>query len=296
MKDTVTEFGEIYNIPEKQIRILKLLRNKELTARQISKQADIPIGRLYDYINDLLFDKLIEKTNKKPAIYSFTEPEAKINNFIQHKFNETTSKESLMLSLLQSNPTTVRLLTTREDYISECRRIYNQEDKIFFIERMKTPPFYFYPEDNTDYDRVRRHIRRKRELILGLDTQQNLYKTNYFKNLNSGTKFIGVTNKKTLTEFFKTMKKALGEEKFKIQIKKIIQITKKDNVHCKLVDQEFPYYLVVTKNNVLMCLTSAGNVINLLINDKDVATNFTLFFESLYRDAKPIIPFLEKFL
>jgi len=294
--NVIEELGKNYNFPEKQIRILKALEFRDLTARELSKQTQIPIGRLYEHINNLIKSKLIEKTKKKPALYSFENKDEKIRIFIKNKFKQTIEKESIMLSLLEKSSGEIKLLTTREDYILECRRIYNEENKIFFIERASTPPFYFYPEEYEDYKKVRKFVKKKRELVLGNDSLEKLYKDNYFDNLKKNKKFIGISNKKTLTGFFKTMKKALGPEKFKKQIKKIIRLVNSKNIHCKVVSSEFPYYLVITENGVLICLVSRGKEINLLIRDKEITKKFIIFFESMYRDAEYVAPFLKKFL
>ncbi|MBR9705727.1 hypothetical protein GOV14_01710 [Candidatus Pacearchaeota archaeon] len=292
----IEELGKNYNFPEKQIRILKSLEFRDLTARELSKQTQIPLGRLYEHINNLLRSKLIEKSKKKPAFYSFKNKEEKIKTFIKDQFKETVDKEALMLSLLEKGSGDVKLLTTREDYILECRRIYNEEDKIFSIERASTPPYYFYPEDYADYKKVRKFVKKKRELVLGNDSLEKLYKENYFDNLNKQKKFIGITNKKSLTEFLNTMKKALGPDKFKKQIKKIIRLVNSKTIHCKVVKSEFPYYLLITDNVVLICFVSNGKAINLLIRDKEITKKFKVFFESMYRDAEYVSSFLKKFL
>jgi len=294
--DIVIEFGKIYDLSEKQTRILKALEFEDLTARKLSKQTQIPIGRIYEYINNLFSLGLISKSKKKPAVYSFSNKEDKIQNFIKNKFKETAEKEARVLSILEKSPGEVKLLTAREDYILESRRIYDEEDKFFFIERAETVPFYFYPEDDEDYKRVRKFIKKKRELTLGNDSLEKLYKDNYFCNLKKDKKFISITNLKSINKFFEIMKRALGEEKFKKNVRRIIRLIESKNIHCKIVKEEYPYYLVITKNLVLICFFTSGKVINLLIRDKGVAEQFIVFFENSYRNADYAAKFLKKSL
>ena len=43
MENLIEELGKNYNIPEKQIRILKALDRSDLTARKLSKETGIPL-------------------------------------------------------------------------------------------------------------------------------------------------------------------------------------------------------------------------------------------------------------
>ena len=60
--ELIEELGKVYNFPEKQVRILKCIEYRDMTAKELSKQTKIPIGRIYEHINKLIKYKLITKT------------------------------------------------------------------------------------------------------------------------------------------------------------------------------------------------------------------------------------------
>jgi len=292
MTDIIEELGSKYNLPEKQLRALKVLSIKSLTAKKISHETSIPIGRLYEHLNSLVNSGLIEKSKGKPSIYSFEDKEKKIYNFLKNKFDETISKEAAMLALLEKMPREIRLLTTRGEYVNECRRIYNEEKEMCFIERKVSQPYYFYPEDDEDYKKVREVIKRKRKLILDSQSLWKPYKETFFENLSKGKRFLNITNKKSVRNFLYNMKKALGKEKFNKQLKKIIEIVQRKNIDCRLSREEFPYRMIVTKNLVVISFTMPDKIVQLLIRDKETAKQFLEFFESIFRESEPILPFL----
>jgi sugar-specific transcriptional regulator TrmB len=296
MEDLINELGKNYNIPDKQLRILKALEFKDLTAREISKKTQIPIGRLYDYLNALLTSKLIDKTKKKPCKFSFKEKNEKVYAFVKNKFEEAITKESTILSVLEKSKTEIKLITSKEDYIFECRRIYGEENNICFIERIMTPPYYLYPEDYADYKKVREYIGKKRNVMLENTTLQNLYKDSYFENLNKGKKFIGIANKNAIISFVNILKKTLDKEKFESHIRKIINLLKTEKVSCRLCSEAFPYYMITTKNYVFLCFNMPENITGLLVRDVKAAQQFKEFFDSIYQKSEPLLPILEKLL
>lgn len=296
MTSVIEELEKNYGIPEKQIRILKVLEFQDLTARKISKEVNIPIGRLYEHLNKLIGCRLIEKSHKKPSLYSFSNKEEKVYNFLKSKFSEVVTKEMLILSAIEKSPREIKLLANKEDFILESRRIYDEEKTIYFIERKMTVPYYFYPENDEDYKKVREAIKKKRKVILENETSQRLYKDNYFENLKKGKRLIGVTNKTAINDFFYNVKKVLGKKKFKEQLKIIINLIRNKNIDCKLNIEAFPYYMVVSENFVLICFDMPEKLTGLLIRDKEVAKQFLEFFDSIFKNSEPVLPFLKKFL
>ncbi|MHA1377420.1 MAG: TrmB family transcriptional regulator [Candidatus Helarchaeota archaeon] len=61
---------------------LTLLKNNDLTAREISRKADIPTGRIYDVLGDLKEKEMIEIQNSRPKIYRLTQPNRAFNYLI----------------------------------------------------------------------------------------------------------------------------------------------------------------------------------------------------------------------
>lgn len=294
--DLIEELGNNYKIPEKQVRILRVLEFGDLTARQISHETGIPKGRLYDYINKLLGTGLIEKSNKKPFLYSFRNKEEKIRMFLEKRFEEAIKKESLIISALQKNTRELKLLASKEDYVLSLRRVYDEEDEIFFIERITTVPFYFYPDNDEKYRKVRKVVKEKRKVILEDEHLERLYKDNFFDNLKKGKRFIGITSKKAVSSFFKSMEISLGRKEFINQLKSIVRLLRSRGVECRLSEDSFPYYLVISRNSVLLCFNMPDKPVGLVVRDRETAKSFLEYFDSIYSRAQPILPFLKGFL
>ena len=120
------------------------------------------------------------------------------------------------------------------------------------------------------------------------------YSPSDFENLEKGKQFTGITSKKAIMSFFDDMKKALGKDKFNEQLRKIIELVERENINCKISEEAFPYYMLITKNFVLLCFNMPEDITGLLVRDDRVAKQFIDFFESVYKNAKPILPFLKK--
>lgn len=60
----------------------------KITAKQLSKKARIPFGKIYSIINSLQKQRLIEETEDRPKIYYVSEPAKSIGQLIEKKEKE----------------------------------------------------------------------------------------------------------------------------------------------------------------------------------------------------------------
>jgi sugar-specific transcriptional regulator TrmB len=74
-----------------------LLKNGSLTANELVKKTNIPHGKVYFALHDLVKKNFINITNIKPQIFSPIKPELAINKFIEEKTqNLSTLKQDIL--------------------------------------------------------------------------------------------------------------------------------------------------------------------------------------------------------
>ncbi|MBI4010186.1 MAG: hypothetical protein HY361_03290 [Candidatus Aenigmarchaeota archaeon] len=75
---------------------------KDLTAKEVSKNVDIPVSRIYIYLNDLVKLKLIDRKFHSRALFSLTEPETRFRDFLRRKDVEAKEVHKSILDSLRT--------------------------------------------------------------------------------------------------------------------------------------------------------------------------------------------------
>lgn len=75
--------------------------DKELTAKEVSKDVKIPVSRIYIYLNDLVKLKLVDRKFHSKALFSLTDPESRFREFLQRKDMETKELHRTILDSLR---------------------------------------------------------------------------------------------------------------------------------------------------------------------------------------------------
>lgn len=105
---------KVYNLQVNQLAQFGLKKNhiklvnfflqnigKELTARDISSQVNIPVSRIYVYLNDLVDLKLVDRKFHNKAKFILTEPESRFREFLLKRDVETKELQKGILDSLR---------------------------------------------------------------------------------------------------------------------------------------------------------------------------------------------------
>lgn len=82
--DTFKPFG----LSHYESKAFETILQGKITAKQLSKKAGIPFGKIYSVINSLLKQSIIEETDDRPKTYFVSEPAKAVGQLIEKKEKE----------------------------------------------------------------------------------------------------------------------------------------------------------------------------------------------------------------
>ena len=100
MEKVLNELGKNFDLSGKELIIIEALTDKKQNAAQLSKTTDIPLGRIYEYLNHLITIRIIEKSEKKPFIYFIENLDQNISEFLKFNFEQTVQKQNRIFKYL----------------------------------------------------------------------------------------------------------------------------------------------------------------------------------------------------
>jgi len=171
MNKLLLELKNGFGLRDKHIQIIKVLDKWPLTADQISKQAEIPLGRVYEYLNQLIELKLIEKTSKKPYFYEIKDLNKNIIDFIKHRSDQMVESKSRVMNLMVGTgaPEHIEMIDTKEKYSLVHLDIVSESSEAKIICHHNSFPFALYPRRWDDFLATRNLVRKQRSTIAFAD-------------------------------------------------------------------------------------------------------------------------------
>ena len=293
----IKELRNRNHLTEKQYLLLKELSRNKLTAKQLSKATKIPLGRIYEPLNQLLSEKLIEKNGKKPSFYSFEDPHHNVIPFLKRKFNKFLDDENTIIELLEKpEAPSIELLKSKEDFtfyliksLSSCKK------GLKTVARHGSLPFIFYPKNKKDFVKLRDLINRKRTTIAHTtDTKAIMVYNAYQEALSKNKFFRAICNEETFLWHIKLIKKHLGEDFLKKVIKEFRERCKDQDIKFYIIKEYLPMQVFITQNNVILFHIHLGIGSGIRIRNKETVELYKGMFNDMVKRSQSVESYLKK--
>jgi sugar-specific transcriptional regulator TrmB len=293
----IKELRDRGHLTEKQYLILKELTRNKLTAKQLSKVTQIPLGRIYEPLNQLLDEKLIEKNGKKPCLYSFDDPHSNVIPFLKRKFNKFLEDENTIVELLEKPESPkIDLLKSKEDFtfyliklLSSCKR------GLRTVARHESLPFIFYPKNKKDFVKLRNLINKKRTTIAHTtDTKAIMVYNAYQEALSKNKFFRAICNEETFLWHIKLIKKHLGDDFLKKVIKEFRERCRDKDIKFYIIKEYLPMQIFITQNTVILFHIHLGVGSGIEIQNKETVELYKGMFNDMVKRSKNVEHYLKK--
>lgn len=249
-----------------------------LTAKEIAKYANIPLGRVYDVMNSLESKRLIRVD--------------RLSNPIKYYLNDP--KQSLTMLLYKKRETIMNELVADESLIEEIYTYYN-ELSINSSNEHAEWHIYDIADTKAFYDNILPTMIRnvsKEVMIVGnnlLSTLSKNFLTEVIKGINRNIRFMGITSYDSIDAFLKLNNDELLENKSKIV--KIIQTCNGSNMLEIRVSSNLNVtpFGVFDRKRVGFAVPSplTGEYIVMIDTDKDsVVGEFYTIFKNIWNTAE----------
>lgn len=174
-KILLNELVKTYNLKKNYNDILSCLLKKNLTAEEILDRTTVSSGRIYQLLKELENLNLIDKISGKPNIYSCKDFPDKIRQFLEHKFNISTRKQTLIQNKINDFRTSpeITVIDARKKFDYELKRLYTPAKWLKVSHQHKTLVWFLYIWDESLFFTVRNALLNIRP-IASLPYKKNL--------------------------------------------------------------------------------------------------------------------------
>lgn len=288
-----------FNLTDKHIQILMVLEKEKLTAKQVSVATDIPYGRIYGYLNELLNYELIEKTPKKPYTYYVVNMKENIVGFMRGKIGEQIKAQTEIIHMLSTTKGSehIELVKNADEFTQSHINMLSEAKAFKMIGVHNSFPYILYPDNFEDFLALRKMIRKYRPTITdsNLDTTLLIYRA-YMDALKKGKKMAVIFEKDTFERHMKLIKDKLGKEFLRKLILGNLEKLKKYKADVYVMDEYTIMQIDLNENRVILCLKYLGMVNGIMILNGDVINFFNSVFEQKQKGALSVVPLFKKML
>lgn len=291
MRQIIKELAVEFDLKGKHLLILDVLFDKDLPALKISKITDIPMGRIYDFLNFLLLHGLIEKTSKKPYIYSMRNPTEKITNFLKYRFDDLVKKENKIFDLMQKKQTIERLETIHsgDEFTFKQVQLISECHEMATVVRHGSIPFPIYPSNSMDFQRVRDIVVKNRATLAHTTHEMTFMIYKAYKDASEkGKSFTAIIEKSALDFNLGIIKSRLGKAFLNKMIKDIKEKIKRYEMKFYVINEYVPMQIFITEKKVMLSIIHLGITTGIVIHSDEVVDLYKDFYDDMIERSKPI--------
>ena len=296
MEPLYEKLQENFELKPRQISIIKVLQNKRLDANEICKLTDIPKGKIYDYINGLLKNKLIERTEKKPFVYSLPDLNQNVLRFMKHKIDSVIDAQREVIDIMKGKGLEQVELITDSRKFTQIHLNMVSESKIFqYVSLHGSVPYVLYPFDYEKFIRLRKAVSKSRTTITYTDHEiAMLICRSYQDALEHGKEIDVILEKDALIYQMNVIKKELGKKFFNDWKKTVIEQLKKYKIKVKLLDEYIPMQIDVNEIRVNLSIKHLGITNGIVIQSREAAGFYTEVFNQMSERGEDALPIIKK--
>lgn len=288
-------------------RIMKTLlnENKALTAEEICEKAEVPKGRVYKYLNDLIDKELILKKDEKPAKYWIDSLEQRIIRHSYSNLSEKAEGQKEFISEIKDYESITPISEISELTLLEAKeKIIGEE--IGIIKRNETYPFFFYPKNNWEkhfeFREKLGRFREERKHFKPVDKRnQGLSLESTKKALEEGVPVKYVIGKSSYERFTRKVAQSFDSKKLKETLQRIQDtLEKNDNLEVRVVEEPCNYALLITDKSLVFGLIERTPeetfVTGFLLRGGESVDRYWSIFNTRYREGENLEKLIQKTL
>jgi predicted transcriptional regulator len=296
MEDVYSILRKEFGLKEKHIIIMKALEGRRLRADKLCKATDIPQGRIYEYLNDLVEFGVVEKEGKKPATYTISDIKKNMVWFTKQRIDSMLHAQAeIMDTLKQQKRDAVEFVDGAYKFTQTHMHMLGESKKFKYMSVHGSFPYVFYPSGVNDFIKVREIVSHSRRTMLhsGSGTALLIYRA-YMDALKAG-KSISVLCEKEAFDFHMALfRKWLGRQRFRKVIQDVIKNFENLNVEAHVIDEYNPMQIDVNERQVCLSINYIGITNGILISSKQAVNFMNQVFDERVNRAKNVIQLLKK--
>ena len=103
------------NFRDNHLLIIRALLNAEMSAEELCRSTGIPKGRIYEFLNYILDNRIVLAKGKHPKKYYIDSPQDSIARFLEKRFSDISIDEVSIRNIM-ANHKRVITVNNKDDY------------------------------------------------------------------------------------------------------------------------------------------------------------------------------------
>ncbi|HIK01741.1 TPA: hypothetical protein H1008_01365 [archaeon] len=273
-----TLLKEEYDFRENHLILLSHFmsnKGKKLSAETLWTETEVPKGRIYEFLNDLVDWGFLDVEYKKPKTYSIRNLKESLQNAISRKERKLTQTEKKTLEVankiektwraeLGEKTGSIKIISSPEEFYIKAREMLMDSTTAKISER--TPLLFLSTERNSTWRR------RTYEIMIDM-TESKRLDLKYIFSLENIRKV--ASESENADEVIKSLKGALEN----------------GNLTCRYVEGTGIESMLIVKDRALLGMVSpkTGSVENgLYIESKEMVDSLDKMYDLIFEDAEPL--------
>lgn len=283
---------QTYGIKEKHVLLVRQLQDGHpRSADELSKAADIPLGRVYSYLNELVEMQLVTRTGRKPYQYSIPKFSRAVIDFMRSRMSNYVQTESEVLDLMKGGAEHIDLIKTRADYTRAHLNVIEESMHIRLTCFHRSFPFLLYPDDFEDFIRLRRSIVQFRPTISYVDPEALyvIYRA-YQQALARNAKFEVIVEKWTILDHLTMVRENFSPEFVKSYVAHIRKRAKTASI--RVIEEYLPMEIDLGEKLAVLALSHLDMSTGIVSRSDAVRVLYSTLFDQKKVRTKDVTKFL----
>lgn len=287
----IDELTESYLLTDNQKKILQFLTTIDADAETILKVTRVSSGRIYSILGELEDIGVIDKSSKKPSIYSMKNFSNNIRSFLDKKLKQNLESQNKILAGLAEYETESKIGVisgTNKEFDMQIISSFSQSTWVKILHKHISLPWFLYVFfDDDDFLKVRQIIAKQRLVGSSTDKFDLFNKRDAYLDLYNNKKVEQIMLKSTLLDFLK-----LISDDQKNIIKKNLVSHSNVKIHV-LESLNTPFSIYLTNKEVLMPVFTAKKQNRMIkMQGSEYVDIYRNYFDSFVVDSTPIQEFI----
>jgi len=296
MEKVIKELGKNFNLNGKELLIVEALIKEPLNAHKLSKTTDIPLGRIYDHLNNLIKVRLVDRSEKKPYVYSIDRFNENIADFLKYNFEDMVQKQHRIMHLLEHRAKKfdeIEIIESGDDFSFRTIQLLKEAKFIKNVVRHGSIPFSVYPDKIDDFSKVRKAVVENRTTLAYTTPEMTLmlYQS-HEEAYKSGKNIEYIVERQSLNSYLNLIKKKFKKKFYNKMIEIIKERLEKYNVKIYVLDEFVPMQIFVTDKKVFLALIHLMHTQGIILMNKVAEELYSTYFDELKNRCKQITDYI----
>ena len=296
MHKLLHELKEGFGLKSKHITLLEALIGDKATADQLAKITQIPLGRIYGHLNALLSLGLINRSPKRPYMYSIDDVRENVTDFLKGRIDQISLKQERILDILaEKNPVEeVEFVSNGDDFAFKLIQFVAEAPSLKVVVRHDSLPFTCYPDNSKSFEQLRKVIVDHRSTLAHTTHESTILIYKAFRDaLKERKPIITIMEHHSLVSNLAIMRKYMGKS-FVQQWFKEMDIHARNPLRPVYVVSEYvPMQIFISPKKVFMSIIHLGVTTGVIIRSKKVVKLYEEFFDDMLERSKSLKNYLD---